>query len=272
MGDQVGVGPIGYACREPTCVACGTGFEQRCPKFRSTHNAIWLDGTSILTGGLAQIHRAHQNVVVRIPDSIPRAHAAPLLCAGATTYAPLKRHGAGPGKSVGVLGIGGLGSFALLWAKALGCDRVVAISRSSSKRADALGSLGADEFVATGEDAGWEAKHAGTLDIIISTSDSGDMPIPGLLGMLRFNGVFVTVGASTTELKGISTFQLCAAMIKIEGSFYASYREIEEMLEFAAEKGIAPMVEEVPIRDANQVIVNQVAGKARYKYVLVHDE
>lgn len=107
---------------------------------------------------------------------------------GVTTFSPLKRAGAGPGKKVGVVGIGGLGHFGLLWAKALGCDKVVAISRGRSKEDDAR-KLGADEFIATGED-GWDSKNAGSLDIIISTVSSPKMPLEGYCEYLRFKKRF----------------------------------------------------------------------------------
>ncbi|KAH9905584.1 GroES-like protein [Xylariomycetidae sp. FL2044] len=254
-GDRVGVGPQGFACLLDDCEACGNGFEMRCPKFVPTHNGQWVNGEALHHGGLAKTHRANMNVVIKIPDGISSAHAAPMLCAGITAYSPLRRHGAGPGKRVGILGIGGIGHFAVLWAKALGCDQVVCISRSSSKKADCLTQLGADEFIATAEDENWASDHAGSLDLIVSTSDSGNLPMAELLGLLKLAGTFVTVGASVKPLQNVNTMLLCARMIR-------------EMLDFAVRKGVRPLIEAVSMTQANQAIRNQVQGKARYKYVL----
>ena len=117
-----------------------------------------------------------------------------MLCGGITTYSPLKRNGCGPGKTVGVVGIGGLGHFAILFAKALGADRVVAISRKSDKKADAL-KLGADDFIATGEDEDWVTRHGQSLDLIVSTASSSKMPIAGYCSLLRYHGTFIQLGA-----------------------------------------------------------------------------
>jgi alcohol dehydrogenase (NADP+) len=114
-----------------------------------------------------------------IPDAIPSAEAAPMLCGGVTTYSPLKDNGAGPGKRVGIIGIGGLGHFGLLWAKALGCDKVVAISRKSNKKADAL-KMGADAFIATDEDEGWVQNNQNSLDLIVCTVSGPNLPLVDL--------------------------------------------------------------------------------------------
>lgn len=301
-GDKVGVGPQGFCCLQDDCIACGRGFTMRCPKFVPSYNGMWGDGQSIHHGGFARIHRANMNVVVKIPETIPSeckidpftyiqppvllflgnvscstklisaghadTDAAPMLCAGITAWSPLKRHAAGPGKRIGVVGIGGIGHYALIWAKALGCDHVVAISRSSAKKSDCLSFLGADAFIAMDEDDGWASRHAQSLDLIISTSDSGNMPMDDLLGLLTFNGTFVTVGASPDPLQNVSTFVLCAGMVRIEGSFWGTFEEINEMLQFAAERDIRPVIETYPLADANRAIVNQVNGTARYKYVV----
>lgn len=122
-------------------------------------------------GGYALYNRSPSHFVVKIPDSLSSAAAAPMLCGGATTYTPLKEYGCGPGKSVGVIGVGGLGHFAILFAKALGADKVVAVSRKADKREDAL-KLGADVYIATDDDENWLKEHNGSLDLIISTVSS----------------------------------------------------------------------------------------------------
>lgn len=136
-------------------------------KLVQTYNSHHPDGTKTY-GGFANHWRGPSDWVFAIPSSIPPAEAAPMLCAGITLYSPLKRFGCGPGKTVGIIGIGGLGHFGILFAKALGARKVLALSRNNSKREDAL-KLGADEYVATDEDAEWVAKHACSLDLIINT-------------------------------------------------------------------------------------------------------
>lgn len=194
--------------------------------------------------------------------------AAPMLCAGITAWSPLSRHKAGPGMCVGVLGIGGIGHFALLWAKALHCDKIVVINRSSSKKADCMSLLGADAFIAMEEDKDWAGEHVASLDLLISTSDSGNMPMGDILRLLKLGGTFVTVGVAAEPLQHLNTFALCSGMVKIEGSFWGTFSEIDEMLEFATVNKVKPLVHEFPITEANDVIQNQVRGNARYKYVV----
>ncbi|EQL31111.1 hypothetical protein RJZ56_004097 [Blastomyces dermatitidis] len=124
----------------------------------------------------------------KLPDSLPSAAAAPLLCAGITVFSPLVKNGAGPGKSIGIIGIRGLGHLGLLFAKALGCDHITAISRTSAKKAETLGGLGATKFIATDEDKGWAKTHARSLDLIISTVSSSDMPIGNYLRLMKVMG------------------------------------------------------------------------------------
>lgn len=149
-----------------------------------------------------------------------------MLCGGITVYAPLKKNGAGPGTRVGIVGIGGLGHFGLLYAKALGCDAITAISRTSGKKADAM-KMGATEFIATDEDAEWATKQARTLDLIVSTVSSPKMPLGGYLQLLRTNGQFIQVGAPEDELPRIPAFALITKGARIGGSAIGSPAEIE---------------------------------------------
>lgn len=136
-------------------------------KMVQTYNSRYPNGTKTY-GGFASHWRGPSDWVFAIPSSMPPAEAAPMLCGGITVYSPLKRFGCGPGKSVGIIGIGGLGHFGILFAKALGADKVVALSRGNTKREDAL-KLGANEYVATDEGTDWMAKHATSLDLVINT-------------------------------------------------------------------------------------------------------
>jgi len=172
---------------------------------------------------------------------------------------------------VGIVGLGGLGHFAVLFAKALGADRVVAISRSGAKRADAL-QMGADGFIATATDKNWSRTHSRTLDLIVCTVSSPDMPVEKYLHLLRVGGRFVQVGAPEDRLPPLSAFALIAKGCSISGSSIGSPAEIEAMLAFAAEKRVKPWVETVPLKEANRAIVDMEAGKARYRYVLVNEQ
>lgn len=206
-----------------------------------------------------------------IPEGLSSEDAAPMMCGGVTVYSPLKRNGCGPGKTVGVVGVGGLGHFAVLFAKALGADRVVGISRKGDKRADAL-KLGCDEYIATAEDEDWEKKHFRTLDLVICTVSSAKMPLTGYLSLLKTHGTFIQVGAPDSgEMPPINAFTLIGSGVKVGGSAIGSTTdEIPEMLQLAADKKIKPWVQPVDLKDANQVVQDMDAGKARYRYVLVN--
>lgn len=168
-------------------------------------------------GGYANYNRSPGRFVVKIPDNIDPALAAPMLCGGVTVYNPLVTNGAGPGKEVGVIGIGGLGHFALLFAKALGAN-VTAISHSDRKKDDAA-KLGASKFIAThsgGDDV--FKPHARTLDLIICTTNDPEMPLSGYLSLLRPEGKLILVGAPEKPLPQIAAFQLIPGAISIGGS------------------------------------------------------
>ncbi|KAK4149673.1 chaperonin 10-like protein [Chaetomidium leptoderma] len=273
VGDRVGVGAQSDSCqgRKGDCEACASGMENYCQVHHvGTYNGIYLNGSKSF-GGYALYHRAPSHFVVKIPDAISSAEAAPMLCGGVTTYTPLKHHGVGPGKTVGIIGLGGLGHFGVLWAKALKADKVVVISRSSAKKDDAL-KMGADEFVATAEDPDWAKKHASTLDVIVCTVSSSSMPLMQYLSLLRFDGTFVQVGAPEDGLPTIQQFPLLFKRLKITGSLIGSPRDIREMLELAADQKVKPWIEEIPMKDANKAIVDFDAGKPRYRYVLSNEQ
>jgi alcohol dehydrogenase (NADP+) len=195
------------------------------------------------------------------------AEAAPMLCGGITVYAPLKNNGAGPGKKVGIVGIGGLGHFGVMFAKAMGCESVVAISRSSSKKADAE-KMGATGFIATGEDPKWFKNHSRTLDLIVSTVSNADMPLEGYLRLLRTGGEFIQVGAPEDKFPPFSAFSMIGKRTKMGGSSIGSPAQIRQMLDFAVEKGVHSWIEVRDLADANKAIIDMEAGKAKYRYVL----
>ncbi|KAF2010475.1 putative zinc-binding alcohol dehydrogenase [Aaosphaeria arxii CBS 175.79] len=272
VGDRVGVGAQSDSClgRKGSCENCAAKLENYCPHFVGTYGMHHFNGDKSY-GGHALYNRSPSHFVFKIPDAVPSAYAAPMLCAGITTYSPLKHYGAGPGKTVGIIGLGGLGHFGVLWAKALGADRVVAISRKADKRATAL-DLGADEYISTDADADWAQKHAGTIDIIISTISSSKMPIGDYLSLLKLDGTLVQVGNPDDGVFQVPALPLILRRVTMGGSAIGSPAEIVEMLQLAADKKVTPLVEERPMKDANQAMVDMDNGKARYRYVLVNEQ
>jgi alcohol dehydrogenase (NADP+) len=189
LGDRIGVGAQSSSCGE--CDECKRGEVQYCSGgMVGTYNGKYKDGSKSY-GGYADYCRCPAKFAVKIPDGLSTAEAAPMLCGGVTVWSPLKHNGAGPGKRVGIIGLGGLGHFGVLWAKALGCDEVVAISRSHSKEEDAR-KMGADRLIATG-DEGWNKKNTRSLDLIVSTVSSPDMPLSKYLQLLKTHGQFIQV-------------------------------------------------------------------------------
>ncbi|CRK21679.1 NADP-dependent alcohol dehydrogenase 7 like protein [Verticillium longisporum] len=273
LGDRVGVGAQARACLQADCPECSIGKETYCSRGNvGTYNSKYPGDEGQSFGGYADYNRTNGNFVVKIPDGIPSEEAAPMLCGGVTVFAPLKQNGAGPGKTVGIVGVGGLGHFGILFAKALGADRVVGISRKNDKREDVL-KLGADQYIATGEDEGWEKKNARSLDLIICTVSSSNMPYTGYLGLLKPGGKLVQVGAPDGgNLPPVNAFSLILNGINLGGSLIGTPNDIREMLELAVEKKVKPWVETRPMKDANKAIVDFEAGKPRYRYVLVNEK
>ncbi|PVI08088.1 GroES-like protein [Periconia macrospinosa] len=272
IGDRVGVGAQVLSCLESDCDECSNGQHSYCAKgFVGTYNGQYKDSGYWSMGGYADYVRVPAAFAIKIPDGLKSEDAAPMMCGGITVYAPLVHNGAGPGKTVGIVGLGGLGHFGVLFAKALGCDKVVAISRRRNKEEDAR-AMGATEYIATSEDDKWATKHSRTIDLIISTVSAPDIPLSGYLRLLKTNGQFIQVGAPEDKLPAIMAFALIAKGCKIGGSQIGSPKEIEEMLKFAAEKGVKPWVQKVPMKQANKAVVEMEQGKARYRFVLENEE
>jgi D-arabinose 1-dehydrogenase-like Zn-dependent alcohol dehydrogenase len=266
VGDRVGVGAQSRSCQE--CKYCNNGDEHHCPKQTITYNSKYPDGSKSF-GGYAKKWRGPGAFAFKIPDGLPSEIAAPLLCGGLTVYNPLVSNGAGPGKRVGVVGVGGLGHFAVKFAKALKCDKVVAISRSSSKKEDAL-KMGADEYIATGESDDWVKENDSSLDLIISTISGSGFKVDDYLSLLDVHGTLIQVGAPDDPIPSFPAFSLIPKGLKLGGSPIGSPKQMQEMLEFAAKTDFRGWVEVRPMKDANQVIVDLDEGKARYRYVLAN--
>ncbi|KAE8843042.1 hypothetical protein HRS9139_02339 [Pyrenophora teres f. teres] len=266
--ERVGAGAQAASCMKPDCAMCADGMENHCPKIVGAYNFIFPDTQSKSYGGFAKYSRTPGHFVIPIPDGVDSEHAAPLMCGGVTVFSPLKRYGAA-GKRVGIIGLGGLGHFAVLFAKAMGAKEVVVISRTRSKEEDAK-KLGADRFIATAEDDWSGGANASSLDLIISTVSSDKMPLSGYLNLMAFRGTFVQVGAPEDPLPGFSAWQLIMSGVHITGSSIGSPKEIKEMLQVAKEKGVKPWTQAIPMTEANRALVEFGEGKPRYRFVLTN--
>ncbi|KAG7529693.1 hypothetical protein FFLO_05499 [Filobasidium floriforme] len=272
-GDIVGVGAQCDSCND--CRECNKQKENRCTGMVGTYGGKFKkegpakDAKSY--GGYASYNRSPGHFVVKIPDGLDPAFAAPMLCGGVTVYNPLVSNGAGPGVDVGVIGIGGLGHFALLFAKALGAN-VTAISHSERKKEDAM-KLGASKFIATHSGGEQDfAPHARSLDLIIATTNDPEMPLGGYLSLLRPDGKLILVGAPEKPLPALSPFQLIPGSISIGGSIIGSPSLISEMLDLAVKHKVEPWVQKRSMDKVNEVIPLMNKGDVKYRYVLVNEE
>jgi uncharacterized zinc-type alcohol dehydrogenase-like protein len=261
VGDRVGIGCFVDSCRE--CENCLAGEEQFCLKGNvATYNGRQYDGTPTYGGYSTQIV-ADENYVLRIPESVPLDTAAPLLCAGITTYSPLRHWGAGPGKRVAVIGMGGLGHMAVQIAHAMGAH-VTVLSRTLAKQDEGL-ALGADEYFATeGSDALKSLRNR--FDLIINTV-SADIPVDRYLSTLRLDGALVFVGLPENPQQ-FRVFSLTGARRSLAGSNIGGIRETQEMLDFCAEHGIASVIETIGADDVTAAYDRVVRGDVRYRFVI----
>lgn len=261
-GDRVGVGCMVNSCQE--CGSCKDGLEQFCEKRPVyTYNALELDEKTPTFGGYSEQITVDERFVVRIPDALSLEQAAPLLCAGITTYSPLSHWHAGPGKSVGVVGVGGLGHMAVKLASAMGA-KVTAISRSRSKEKDAR-AMGASDYVATAEEGAIEAAQ-GRFDLIINTvSSAADMA--AYLGMLRRDGVMVLVGAPPEDLP-VNAFSLIPKRASLSGSTIGGIAETQEMLDFCGKHKIGADIEVISIDQVNEAYERLLKSDVRYRFVI----
>lgn len=262
VGDRVGVGCMVNSCQE--CGSCKEGLEQYCEvRPVLTYNDVELDGETPTLGGYSECITVDERFVVRIPDTLPLDKAAPLLCAGITTYSPLMHWNAGPGKSVAVVGLGGLGHMAVKLANAMGAH-VTVVSRSMSKKADAE-KMGAKDYVATA-DASAVEKAQGRFDLIINTvSSAADMNT--YLGMLRRDGVMVLVGAPSEDLP-VAPFSIIPKRKSLAGSTIGGIRETQEMLDFCAKHNITAEIETISIDKINEAYVRLLKSDVRYRFVI----
>ncbi|KAF3926291.1 hypothetical protein ABW20_dc0109598 [Dactylellina cionopaga] len=270
VGDRVAVGAQSDACLE--CDLCKSDNEPYCEKFTQTYDARHKNGDRT-TGGYADHARIPGSFVINATpySNIASEILAPMMCGGVTVFSPLKRYGAGPGKKVGIIGLGGLGHFGVMFAKALGCDEVVVISRSKAKEADAK-KLGADRIIATKEESDWATKYASSLDLIVNTADATDMPLTQYLGLLKPLGTLVQVGAPDGDMPRFNGFALFMKNRNLTGTAIGSRAEIREMLQLANDKGIKTWANPYPMSKVNDAIKAFNRAEARYRIVLVNEK
>ncbi|MFJ3600207.1 MULTISPECIES: NAD(P)-dependent alcohol dehydrogenase [unclassified Streptomyces] len=261
VGDRVGVGCMVDSCGR--CDACLMGREQHCAEGNTqTYNALDRSGEPTY-GGYSTHLVVTERFAVSIPEGIALDEAAPLLCAGITTYSPLKRWGAGPGKKVAVVGLGGLGHMAVKIAHALGAE-VTVLSQSLRKKDDGL-KLGADHYYATSDPKTFE-ELAGTFDVILSTV-SAPLDFGAYLGLLRTEGTLVNVGAPEEPI-ALNLFSLILGNRSIAGSAIGGIEETQEMLDFCAVHGLGAEIEVIAASRINEAYERVLASDVRYRFVI----
>ena len=262
-GDLVGVGCIVDSCRH--CADCESGLENYCDRMVGTYNSRTPDPPGHTLGGYSQRIVVHQRYVLRIRHPQAQlAAVAPLLCAGITTWSPLRHWNAGPGRKVGVVGIGGLGHMGVKLAHALGAH-VVAFTTSEAKRGDAL-ALGADEVVVS-RNAGEMAAHARSFDLIVNTV-AAPHDLDALLVLLKRDGAMVLVGAPATPHPSPNVFNLIMKRRAIAGSMIGGIPETQEMLDFCAEHGIVADIELIRAEQINAAYERMLRGDVKYRFVI----
>ena len=266
VGDSVGVGCLVKSCQ--VCDNCRNGEDHFCQA--PGHPILTYSDPDPFTpgqttqGGYSEEIVVTESMVLRIPDSLDMAAAAPLLCAGITVYSPLKHWGAGPGVTVGIVGIGGLGHMGVKFAKALGAH-TVAITTSPDKVAMCK-ELGADEVIVS-SDADAMAANAERFDLLISTLP-GDHDVNPYLDLLGIDGTYVIVGAVGMLTTPVALFRLMRRHRRIAGSQIGSIRETQEMLDFCAGHGIVCDIEVVGVNDINAAYDRVVAGDVKFRFVI----
>ncbi|MCD9088589.1 NAD(P)-dependent alcohol dehydrogenase [Stenotrophomonas sp. SY1] len=262
-GDLVGVGCIVDSCQH--CEECDAGQENYCDGMIGTYNSPTADAPGHTLGGYAEQIVVHERYVLRVRHSADQlAAVAPLLCAGVTTWSPLRHWNAGPGKKVGVVGIGGLGHMGVKLAHALGAH-VVAFTTSESKREAAL-ALGADEVVVS-RDRKQMAAHAKSIDLIVNTV-AAPHDLDAFLALLKRDGTMVLVGAPATPHPSPNVFNLIMKRRSLAGSLIGGIPETQEMLDFCAKHGVVADIELVRAEQINEAYERMLKGDVKYRFVI----
>lgn len=261
-GDLAAVGCMVDSCR--VCENCRDGLEQYCLQFPIlTYNGPDKALGGVTYGGYSESIVVDEAFALKVPKGLDLAGTAPLLCAGITTYSPLRHWKAGKGKKVGVVGLGGLGHMAVKFGHAMGAH-VVLFTTSPNKTADAL-RLGADEVVIS-RDQAQMSKHAGSFDFILDAV-SADHDLNAYLQLLRRDGTLTLVGAPPNPMP-IAAFGLIMGRHQLAGSAIGGIPETQEMLDFCGEHGIVSDVELIRIQDVNQAYERLLKGDVKYRFVI----
>jgi alcohol dehydrogenase (NADP+) len=262
VGDRVGVGCFVDSCRE--CDNCKAGEEQYCtnPGMVGTYNGVGRDGEPT-QGGYSTAIVVDENYVLRIPDAIPLDEAAPLLCAGITTYSPLRHWNAGPGKRVAVIGLGGLGHLGVKLAAAMGAE-VAVLSQSLKKMEDGL-RLGATEYYAT-SDADTFKTLKGSFDVILNTV-SANLDMADYLSLLKLDGTLIELGMPENPMP-VPAGALIFGRRTLSGSLIGGIRETQEMLDFCAEHDVTPEIEVIEASYVNEAYERMLDSDVRYRFVI----
>jgi len=265
IGDRVGVGVFIDSCR--TCDNCLAGQQQYCEKgMTGTYNGYERDGTTVAMGGYSNKFVIDQDYALKIPSSLDLSGVAPLLCAGITLYSPLRHWKAGPGQKVGVIGLGGLGHMGVKFAAAMGAE-VTVFSHSAGKEEDAMG-MGAKHFVVTKVPEVFAA-HAESFDLVLNTV-SAELDINQYLGLLKINGTLVVIGLPGKPYE-VTAFNLLRLRRSLAGSMIGGLPEIQEMLDFCAEKNIVSDVEVIKADYINEAYDRTVKSDVKYRFVIDAD-
>jgi uncharacterized zinc-type alcohol dehydrogenase-like protein len=258
-GDLVAVGCM--VDSDHTCPHCRDGLEQFCPNMTLTYNSPDKHLGGVTYGGYSDSIVVEQQFVLRVPSNLDLAGAAPLLCAGITTYSPMRHWNVTKGKNVGVVGLGGLGHMAVKFAHALGAH-VVVFTTSPSKKEDAL-RLGADEVVVS-RNANEMQKQTGSFDFILDAV-SADHDINAYINLLRRDGNITLVGAPEKPL-AVSAFSLLMGRRSLSGSPIGGIRETQEMLDFCGAHNITADVEVIPIQEVNEAYERLLKSDVKYRF------
>ncbi len=263
VGDLVGVGCMVDSCRH--CASCTEGLEQYCEEgMVGTYNAPDKHTGGVTYGGYSKTIVVDEDFVLRIPAGLDPAAAAPLLCAGITTWSPLRHWKVGKGHRVGVVGLGGLGHMAIKLAHALGAH-VVLFTTSASKVQDAL-ALGADEVVISRDAAAMQAR-TNTLDYILNTV-AAPHDLDAFLTLLKRDGVMTLVGAPAEPHPSPAVFNLIMKRRSLAGSLIGGIAETQEMLDFCGEHGIVSEVEIIPIQKIDEAYERMLRSDVKYRFVI----
>jgi uncharacterized zinc-type alcohol dehydrogenase-like protein len=261
IGEKVGVGCMVGSCRH--CDPCRKGLEQYCAEGPIyTYNSREPDGT-LTMGGYSDKIVVDENYVLKMPDNLPLDACAPLLCAGITLYSPLRHWRAGPGKNVGIVGLGGLGHMGVKLAHAMAAQ-VTVFSHSLRKQEDAK-RMGADNFYATSDPETFK-KLAASFDLIVNTVSAG-IDWNQYTNLLKVDGTFVIVGVPDKPVP-VDAFPLIMGRRSIAGSLIGGIQETQEMLDFCGKHNIASDIESIPIQKVNEAYERMLKSDVRYRFVI----